>query len=79
MTAPVEEKAAVAAPVVEAPVLAEPPKAQTRQPPRRQSRCRFRNQLQSPPAPKPVAKPEPKNDWQDQANSDIDAWAEKIR
>ncbi|UKE46235.1 hypothetical protein [Xanthomonas cerealis] len=29
--------------------------------------------------PKPAPKSEPKTDWQDQANSDIDAWAEKIR
>ncbi|NIK06872.1 ribosome-binding protein 1/Meckel syndrome type 1 protein [Xanthomonas arboricola] len=27
----------------------------------------------------PVPKAEPKNDWQDQANNDIDAWAEKSR
>lgn len=27
----------------------------------------------------PVPKAEPKNDWQDQANNDIDAWAETIR
>lgn len=29
--------------------------------------------------PTPAPKSEPKTDWQDQANNDIDAWAEKIR
>ncbi|HEL3840184.1 TPA: hypothetical protein UMY98_000037 [Stenotrophomonas maltophilia] len=80
VTAPVEEKAAVAAPVVEAPVLAEPPKAQTPATAPASKPVPVSKPAAKPkPAPKPVAKPEPKNDWQDQANSDIDAWAEKIR
>jgi len=61
-------------------VLAEPPKAQTPATAPASKPVPVSKPAAKPkPAPKPVAKPEPKNDWQDQANSDIDAWAEKIR
>ncbi|MEV5118010.1 hypothetical protein [Stenotrophomonas indicatrix] len=82
--APVEEKAPVVVPVVEAPTPAvrpmveAPASAEVKRPtPVLKPALKPVAKPKLSQAPKPVANPEPKNDWQDQANDDIDAWAKK--
>ena len=84
--APREEKSRMAASVSEVPKAAMPPKvevASAAPPVTPAPVAKADTTPASKPKPrstsKPAPKTEPKNDWQDQANSDIDAWAEKIK